>query len=254
MWVHLALDVDAAHQAEPLAQALTLAMDTADAALQARVLHQQGILARYQSRDPVAADALFARAQALWAALGNQRLAHARLRNRAQCWAAQGQHTRALASFDQCEQAARADGDWVGIIDSTLGATTELACLRRWPESVAKGAECVRISWQRHHAHGLSYALWNIAYPMLRAGRTEDAVHLMAQASHHWTAHMGPLRAADLRDMAKIKRLARVRLRPEQIDALWRAGTAMPVADAVALALRASASCMAGCSAVVNTA
>ena len=157
---------------------------------------------------------------------------------RAQCWAAQGLHARALTSFEQCELAARADGDWVGIIDSTLGAAVELTALRQWPQAVAKSAECIRVAWQRHHAHGLAYALWNIAHPMLRAGRTQDAVRLTAQASHYWTTHMGPLRAADQRDIDKLKRLARVRLSGEQIDALWHAGASMAVADAVALALQ----------------
>ena len=238
VWVKLAIDYQTSGQDAALDQAMALAQRSANLPLQARTLHQQGIVARYQQKDASMAEALFARAQAVWAGLGNQRLAHARLRNRAQCWAAQGLHAQALASFLQCERAARADGDWVGIIDSTLGAATELTALRQWPQAVAKGAECIRVAWQRHHAHGLAYALWNIAHPMLRIGLTPDAVRLMAQASHYWTTHMGPLRAADQRDIDKLKRLARVRLNAAQVDDLWHAGTAMPVADAVALALR----------------
>ncbi len=238
VWVELAADYQAAGQAAPLAEVMALAQRTGDQALQARALHQQGILQRYQGKDLIQAEALFAQAQALWAALGNQRLAHARLRNRAQCWAAQGLHRQALASFEQCERAARADGDWVGIIDSTLGAATALHALRRWPEAVAVGRECIRVAWHRHHAHGLAYALWNIVHPLLRCGRPADAVGLMAQASQYWTEHMGALSAEDQRDIAKIKRLAGVRLGRSEVEALWHQGSLRSVAQAVAIALR----------------
>jgi predicted ATPase len=238
VWVNLAIDYCVPGQAEPLDEALALALQVGDVPLQARTLHQQGILARYQGNDFARADALFAEAQALWTGLGNRRLAHARLRNRAQCWAAQGLHGQALASFRQCEQAARAEGDWVGIIDSTLGASTELTCLRQWGQAVAMGSECIRVAWLRHHAHGLAYALWNIAYPLLRAGRAEDAIRLRSLASSNWTLHMGPLRADDQRDTAKLRRLATVCLDADHIDALWRDGAELTLAEAVALALR----------------
>jgi predicted ATPase len=238
VWVNLAIDYCAPGQFEPLDEALALALQAGDIPLQARTLHQQGILARYQGNDFARADGLFAEAQALWTALGNRRLAHARLRNRAQCWAAQGLHAQALASFRQCEEAARAEGDWVGIIDSTLGASTELTCLRQWGQAVAMGSECIRVAWLRHHAHGLAYALWNIAYPLLRAGRTDDAVRLRSLASSYWTLHMGPLRADDQRDTLKLRRLAGLRIAAGRIDSLWREGAELTVSEAVAIALR----------------
>jgi predicted ATPase len=238
VWVHLAIDYRAVDQEALLDEAWALALEVGDLALQARCLHQQGILARYQGQDCVHAEALFAQAQALWAALGNQCLAHARLRNRAQCWAAQGLHAQALESFRQCEQAARADGDWVGIIDSTLGAATALSRLRQWTPAVAMGSECIRVAWLRHHAHGLAYALWNIAHPMLRSGRVEDAVLLMSLASSYWSRHMGPLRADDLRDTAKVQRLARVYLGAQRVNALWIEGANLSVAEGVAIVLR----------------
>ena len=237
-WVCLAADYQAPGQAGPLADAMDLARSCGDTALQARTLHQQGILARFQERDLARADALFARAQSLWQDLGNQRLAHSRLRNRAQCWAAQGRHADALASFRQCEQAAQADGDWVGIIDSTLGAASALTRLRRWDEALATQRECIRVAWQRHHAHGLAYALWNIAHPMLRSGRVENAVRLMSFAAAYWTGHMGPLRADDEREMHKLRRLARVRLHDATLESLWIEGRTLTIADAVARALR----------------
>lgn len=238
VWVNLAIDYRAPGQDAALDEAWALALEVGDLPLQARCLHQQGILARYQGKGAAHAEPLFAQAQALWTELGNPFLAYARLRNRAQCWAAQGLHARALESFRQCEQAARAEGDWVGIIDSTLGAGTALCHLRQWTQAVAAGSECIRVAWLRHHAHGLAYALWNIAHPMLRSGRVEDAVRLMSLASAYWSQHMGPLRADDLRDTAKLQRLARVRLGPERVDALWREGVKLTVAQGVAIVLQ----------------
>lgn len=236
-WVRLALDYQSPGLEVPLAQALSLALATGDVPLQARVLHQQGIVQRYQHRNLAGAEALLAQAQALWQGLGNHRLAHARLRNRAQCWAAQGLHAQALASFTACEAAARAEGDWVGIIDSTLGAATALDRLRRWADAVHANRECIRVSWRRHHAHGLAYALWNIAHPMLRDGRAESALRLMAFAATYWSQHMGPLREDDRRDMGRIQRLARHCLPAPIVVACWEEGGQLTAADAVALAL-----------------
>jgi predicted ATPase len=236
-WVGLATDYQAGDVLGPLDEALALARGTGDTALQARVLHQQGIAARYQRRDLAAAESLFAQAQALWESLGNRRLAMARMRNRAQCWAAQGLHAAALERFRECEAAALADGDWTGIVDSTLGAATALTRLRRWDEALAVQRRCVSVAWQRHHAHGLAYALWNIAQPLMRLGQGPIAVRMMAFAQAYWTGHFAPLSASDEREVARLLRLARVRLDRPRIEALWREGSAMGVSDAVALAL-----------------
>ena len=60
----------------------------------------------------------------------------------------------------------------------------------------------------------------------------------MAQASQYWTEHMGALSADDQRDIAKIKRLAGVRLGRSEVEALWHQGSLRSVAQAVAIALR----------------
>lgn len=239
VWVQLASDYQACDISAPLDEALALARQTADPALQARVLHQQGIAMRYQRGDLAAAEQLFAQAQSLWEGLGNRRLAQARMRNRAQCWAAQGQQAQALARFRECEQAARLDSDWTGIIDSTLGMAAALVYLRRWAEALAVQRDCVAVAWRRHHAHGLAYALWNIGHPLLRAGFAEAAVRLMAFAQRYWIDHFAPLGKSDQREVARLLRLARVRLGTAAIDALWREGSALSTSEAVALALRA---------------
>ncbi|MBI3369919.1 MAG: hypothetical protein HY021_16135, partial [Burkholderiales bacterium] len=237
-WVRLVLNGHDLDVAALLDEALVLARGVADAALEARVLNQQGALARYAHRDLALAQSLFAQSQALWESLGNRRLAHARLRNRAQCWAAQGLHEPALQTFQSCEGAAREAGDWVGIIDSTLGAGASLHRLRRWPQAMRSLRACVAVSWQRHHAHGLAYALWEIAHSLLRVGRFDDAVVIAAVAHTNWQTHFGAPRHDDRRYAERVRRLARTRLSAARVDELWREGVALPVAKAVARALR----------------
>lgn len=237
-WVRLVLNGHDLDVAALLDEALALARGVADAPLEARVLNQQGALARYGHAELALAQSLFAQSQALWESLGNSRLAHARLRNRAQCWAAQGLHERALQTFQSCEAAAREAGDWVGIIDSTLGAGTALYSLRRWPQALQALRGCVAVSWQRHHAHGLAYGLWQIAPALLRVGRFDDAVVIAAVAHTNWRTHFGAPRHDDRRYAERMRRLARSRLEEARIDELWREGVALPVAEAVARVLR----------------
>ena len=73
--------------------------------------------------------------------------------------------------------------------------------------------------------------------PSIRTGQGATAVRLMAFAQAYWTGHFAPLSASDEREMARLLRLARVRLDPARVDSLWRDGCAMGVSDAVAVAL-----------------
>jgi hypothetical protein len=96
-------------------------------------LHQLAVLASHHHQDWVGAEALLAESQALWQGLGDRRKVNARLRNRAQCWLHLGRVDAARASFEQCEQMAREDGDWVGQIDSQLSLASLLGNQRNGP-------------------------------------------------------------------------------------------------------------------------
>ena len=238
VWVCLSSGHEPEAQIAPLKEALALAVAANDIALHARCLRDQAFFERHQRSNLVRAEALYAHSQALWQSLGNSRLSDARLRNRAQCWAAQGWHQRALESFQLCEQSARAAGDWVGIIDSTLGAAAALQWLRRWPEAMQAGRDCLRVCWQRYHAHGLAYGLWNIPRPLLRTGRAQDAVRLMGFAAGYWAQHIGALNRDQHRELERFRRLARTQLDAQAEAEGWRDGQALALPAAVALALR----------------
>jgi predicted ATPase/tetratricopeptide (TPR) repeat protein len=245
-WVELAAcrsDDDSSPQTDrlqaDLQQALALAEAAQDLEAQARTLHQLAVVSSQMRDDWAAAEALLARSQALWTTLGDRRKAAARLRNRGQCWIRLGRGDEALACFEQCEQQARADGDWLGQIDSLLSLSTLLAERRQWQAALALDRRCVALCWQRWHRHGLAYALWNPPLALARLRRPEAALRLMAFAARFWEQSFGPLSRADRRTLRRVRRLAQAQLGAERAQASWDEGLALDIGSAVALALQA---------------
>ncbi|MCA0243142.1 MAG: AAA family ATPase [Proteobacteria bacterium] len=244
-WVELAAcrsDDDSSPQTDglqaDLQQALSLAEAAGDREAQARALHQLAVVTSQMRDDWAAAEALLARSQALWTELGDRRKAAARLRNRGQCWTRLGRGDEALACFEQCEQQARADGDWLGQIDSLLSLSTLRAERRQWAAALALDRTCVALCWQRWHRHGLAYALWNPPLALARLRRPEAALRLMAFAARFWEQNFGPLGRADRRTLRRVRRLAQAQLGAARAQGLWDEGLGLDVDRAVALALQ----------------
>jgi predicted ATPase len=235
-WVQIARKQQVAAHEAPLREALALAEACGDLEAQARALHQLSIVAYDVHAGFDAAAAMLARAQALWERLGDRSKAMARLRNRGQVMQREGRHAEALAIYEGAEQIAQADGDWVGVIDSTLSQGTLHAGLRRWPEAARALARCARVSWTRHHAHGLAYALWNQARVLAHLRRPEAAARLVAFAAWFWESRFGPLTEADLRYVRRVRGLSRRLLGPARLETLWTEGRTLELADAVTLA------------------
>jgi tetratricopeptide (TPR) repeat protein len=223
---------------QQLNEALQLAQRSGDRDAQARALHQLAVLHSHLNHDEARAEALLAQSQALWLALGDRRKAFARLRNRGQCWLAQGRSSDAQACFEQCAQVAADEGDVLGQIDSLLSLSTLLARQRRWQQALDCDRRCLRLCWQHRHRHGLAYALWNPARPLARLRRPEAAMRVMAFAATFWERSFGPLAAADRRTVRQVHRLVRAQLGAARAEALWTDGASLPIADVVALALR----------------
>ena len=221
-----------------LQEALALAEGCGDRESQARALHQLAVIASHAQGDWAGAEAMLARSQALWLALGDRRKAYARLRNRAQCWLNLQRADEALASFELCERAAREDGDWVGQIDSLLSLSSLLTVRRQWATALAIDQRCVALCWQRWHRHGLAYALWNPPRLLARLRRPDAAMRLMAFAATFWESNFGPLGRVDRRTVRRVKGLVRAQVGSARAGALWAEGAAMDIAQAVALAQR----------------
>ena len=59
----------------------------------------------------------------------------------------------------------------------------------------------------------------------------------MSFAAHFWQRHFGPLAHSDQPHLRRVRRLVAVQLSAARHDALWAEGAAMPLAQALALAL-----------------
>ncbi len=226
-----------------LQEALDLARTSGDLAAQALALQQLGVLAGHvhasaAGADVAGAEALFAQAQALWLALGDRRRAHARLRNRAQCWRQLGRSAEAMAAYRQCEQVALAEGDWIGQIDSLISMAELLAQQRQWQAALDANRRCLALCWQRWFRHGLAYALWNPPRVLARLGQPEAAVQLMAFASVFWTRQFGPLVQEDERHIRRLRGVVTRQIGAQRCEALWHQGLALDVASAVRLVLQ----------------
>lgn len=223
--------------AAALDEALHLGAAAGDAEAQARALHQQAVLASQWRGDWALAEQLNARAQALWLALGDQRKADARLRNRGQCWWRLGRMAEAQQCFERCEQTARERDDLIGQIDSQLALSTLLAAGRQWRQALAADRRCIALSWQRWHRHGLAYALWNPPLSLARLRRPQQALQLMAFAATFWERSFGTLARADRQTVRRVRALVRAQIGAQRTEALWAEGAALPIARAVDLAL-----------------
>lgn len=220
---------------DALQQALDLARRAGDAEAEARALHQWSVLIGQLGNDWAGAEAALARAQALWQGLGDPRKAMARLRNRGQCWLRLGRADEARRAFEESLQAARADGDVLGCIDSLLSLSTQRASERRWSLALAADRECVALCWQHWHRHGLAYALWNPARALAHLRQPEAAMRLMAFAARFWQTRFGPLTRADRRTVRTVQALVRRQIGAERAAQCWAEGEAMPIDRAVAL-------------------
>jgi predicted ATPase len=222
---------------QQLTQALALARHAGDRDAQARALHQQAVLLTHHRDDWAGGEAALAQSQTLWEALGDERKARARLRNRAQCWVRLGQQDRALQAYRDCEQRAQQDEDWVGQIDGLISLSEVLSRQRQWASALDADRRCIALCWQRWHQHGLAYALWNPARSLAHLREPEASIRLMAFASQFWQARFGPLNAGDLRSVRGVQRLVRVQIGPARAAAGWEAGLALRLPQAVELAL-----------------
>ena len=206
-WIDLA-----SYQAQPalassLQEALALARSSADKATQARVLHQLAVLELGTTADLQRADALLQEAQELWLQLGYGALAAARQRSRAELLHRQCRWAEALVIYDGCEERARASGDWVGLMDCALLRGLALEGQRRWAAAAASLVLCARVAWQRHHAHGLAYAVWHQTRVLARLRQPEAAAHLLGFAQAYWRQHIGTLSPASEKHVRRMRAL-----------------------------------------------
>ena len=232
----------ASYEANPtltdtLQEALQLATVACDRATQARVLHQMALLELTTTADLPRADGLLQAAQQLWLQLGYSALASARQRSRAELLHRQCRWVEAIAIYDECADRARASGDWVGLMDSALLRGLALAGQRRWADAAASLALCARVAWQRHHAHGLAYALWHQARVRARLRQPEAAARLLGFAQVYWCEHVGALNAEQEKYVHRVQALVAAQVAAAQAASWMKQGATMAPSQAVACAM-----------------
>lgn len=239
-WVLLASQRSEQGQQAWLEEAVVLARQAGDAAVEARAWQQQASIHAARARH-AEAERDYARAQALWQALGHGRQAQARQRNRAQCLIELGRVEEAIAWIEDSQQLARAEGDWVGQMDAAYSLATAHEHRHRWAAALAAAQEAVRIAAQRQHLHGLGLILLLVlGRPLARLRRPEAAAQLCGYAAVFWRRHLGALSEADGRSLRRVRRLVQAQLGAPRCALLWARGERLSQTEAVALALAAA--------------
>ena len=187
--------------------------------------------------DYRAANALFERAEALYARINQPRWSHRVLLSRSGCLAGLKRYDEARQLVARCEQYfARLNSvaDLIAVANMTgyLESGQE-----HWEEAVAAGRRCVQLAWDRHAHLSLATALWNLPHPLLMLGEFAVAARLMSFAARFWERSIGPLSTNDATTVEQVREQAAKRLDGERIAKLWVEGAELSLAEAVDLAL-----------------
>ncbi len=220
-----------------LDEAAALAERAGDPVVRASVDALRAFIANVAERDYLRGEALHRRALALWQQLGNQHVINGGIYNLAIC-AFNGQRwAEALERVGGVIATARDHDDWEQLSDALNLHGNTLAALRDWPAARAAYRECVRVAWGTMETHALAYGLWNLPTALAHLRQPEAAARLMSFAAHYRQRHFGPLARSDHPHLRRVRRLVAVQLSAARHDALWAEGAAMPLAQALALAL-----------------
>lgn len=234
-WVLLAGDNREQGQTRPLEEAIALARRVGDASTEARAWQQLAAIAVSRGQ-PAQAEALYARAQELWEAVGHSRQAAARLRNRAQCLIELGDIATAVGWITACQRMAEADGDGVGQLDAAYSLAMVHESRRDWPAALAAARQALRIAHAHQHLHARALTLQLFPRPLARLRDPERALRLAAFAEQYWQRHLGALGGREARSLARVRRLATAQLSGDQAKAAWISGQTLSLSEALALA------------------
>ncbi len=228
---------DATGLAALLDEAQALAESAGEIDVQAGVYALRAFIANAQHGDHAGAEALHARALALWEALGNQHAIDSGRYNLATSAQYAGRNVEVLERLACIVNSARRLHDWRRLSQSLNVRGNALSALRRWDEAVQTYRECIQLAWDGVAAHDLAYGLWNLPRALAHLRQPEAALQLAAFAAHFWETRFGALGAEDLHYLRLVRRLAARSVDAATSERLWAAGRRLSTPDAVALAL-----------------
>jgi hypothetical protein len=137
----------------------------------------------------------------------------------------------------ECERAARADGDWTGLIVATRQLGRVHVRMRHWDAAAAAFRRSVSVAWQRHAAQGLAQGLLHLPLAMVMCGQGAEAARLYGFATAHWWHLFPGLNQIEARELRCARLLLHMCLGGARADALRTLGRGLNLAEAVALAL-----------------
>jgi predicted ATPase len=219
-------------EAEPLAE-------RGEAGVRASLLALRAFIANVAERDLTRAEALHAQALALWEHAGDTIAANNGRYNLAVCAMRARRHREGLARLAEVVRQAERQHDW-RLLSQAWNVEGEAHWgLRQWHAAAAAYRRSAELAWSVLAQQPLAYALWNLPHALARLREPERAARLGAASERFWVAQIGPLDAADQRELRLLRRLVAVQIGPARTDAAWRAGATLSSADAVELALQA---------------
>ena len=226
--------------AEPLIdEALALAGPAGEAELRASLLALRAFVTNGHHHDPGAGERLHAQALVLWQQLGNQHAINSGRYNLAVCAQNAGHHDAALRQLEPIAASALALHDWRRLSQSLNVSGNAHSGLGAWHKAVADYQACIGTAWKCMATFDLAYGLWNLPRALAHLRQPEIAIRLAAYAALLWRSRFGELNRADERYLLRVRRLAACQISAAQIDAQWREGEQLSLAQAVALALSA---------------
>ena len=229
-------------EVEPLLdEAEALLAQAPDDELHASLLALRAFVANAHHADLLRGEALHQQALQLWERLGNQHAIASGRYNLAVCSQNAGRNLECLARLDPVIASARELHDWRRLSQSLNVRGNACSGLRDWSQAIRDYQDCIRTAWTAMSSYDLAFGLWNLPRALLRRRQVELAVRLLAFATAFWRAGFGPIFDEDLRYLKRFERLSHRLLPPARYDALWHEGEALPLQQAVALALHADA-------------
>lgn len=227
-----------ASEVEPLLdEAEALLAQAADDELRASLLALRAFVVNAHHGDLARGEALHAQALQLWERLGNQHAIASGRYNLAVCAQNARRNEECLVRLGPVIASAREQQDWRRLSQSLNVRGNAFSGLRQWTEAIRDYQDCIRTAWTAMASYDLAFGLWNLPRALLHREQAEPAVRLLAFATAFWRAGFGELSGDDLRYLKRFERLAKRLLPAATYMALWRDGQAMPLPQAVTLAL-----------------
>lgn len=218
--------------------AAALAERSGDATAQAIAVRVLAMLTCNVAIDHAGAEALLARAQALWEQLGDYRMTMRRLQDRAMMWHWLDRKAEAIAVLRECADAAARDGDWIDAMTCRRQLGRVLVRHRAWDAAAAEFRLGLGQAWARRHAVESAECLLHLPDALVhRSDQLELAARLQGFAWAHWTRLFGRLNRIELREIRRTRLLLRLRLGAARAETLRVLGLRWSLAEAVAAAL-----------------